>query len=237
VASITLMTHFSDADCGPEGRGVAEQMLHLAELQRQTQTAHPLPLSLANSAALLRYPETRGGANETNHWVRPGIMLYGSSPFPEHCSAAELNLQPVMTLQSQIIAIRTLVPGDRVGYSGSFTAEHDMRIGIVAAGYADGYPRHAPTGTPILVDGQRTRTLGRISMDKICVDLSSLPHARLGSSVVLWGQGLAADEVAQAAGTVSYELFCALAGRVPVHEVNGNNGDDGKYQVRHALSC
>jgi alanine racemase len=174
-------------------------------------------LSLANSAALLRYPETRGGKND---WARPGIMLYGSSPFPEQHCANDLALHPVMTLQSKLIAIRALAPGDRVGYSGSFTAKQSMRIGIVAAGYADGYPRHAPTGTPILVEDQRTHILGRVSMDKICVDLTSIPQARLGSSVVLWGQGLPADEIAQAAGTVSYELFCALAQRVPILEIN-----------------
>ncbi len=212
IAEITLMTHFSDADCGPDGRGIAAQMAHLQSLcGGPTHRKHPL--SLANSAALLRYPETRGG---TADWVRPGIMLYGSSPYPELQSAADLGLRPVMTLASELIAVRHLKPGDRVGYSGSYTADAPMRIGIVACGYADGYPRHAPTGTPVLVAGQRTRTLGRVSMDKICVDLTDIPEAAIGTPVVLWGQGLSADEVASAAGTVSYELFCALAARVPV---------------------
>lgn len=203
-AEITLMTHFSDAD---EARGVDEQMARLAAMRRNL----PYPLCLANSAALLRYPETVGD------WVRPGIMLYGSSPFAER-SAESLGLQPVMTLESEIIAVRELQAGDRVGYGGGFTAPDPMRVGIVACGYGDGYPRHAPTGTPALVAGQRTRTLGRVSMDKLCVDLTGLPQAGVGAPAVLWGRGLSADEVAAAAGTVSYELFCALAARVPVVE-------------------
>ncbi|MDD5248160.1 MAG: alanine racemase [Rhodocyclaceae bacterium] len=201
---ITLMTHFSDAD---EARGIAEQMARLQAMRGSL----TYPLCLANSAALLRYPETLGD------WVRPGIMLYGSSPFAE-ASAESLGLVPVMTLESEIIAVRDLQAGDRVGYGGSFTAAAPMRVGVVACGYGDGYPRHAPTGTPVLVAGQRTRSIGRVSMDKLCVDLTDLPQAVVGSAAVLWGRGLAADEVAAAAGTVSYELFCALAGRVPVVE-------------------
>jgi alanine racemase len=170
-------------------------------------------LSLANSAALLRYPEGLGD------WVRAGIMLYGSSPFPELASADALGLRPVMTLKSELIAVRELNTGDRIGYGGVFKATTPMRVGIVACGYADGYPRHAPTGTPILVEGWRTRTLGRVSMDKICVDLTEIPNAVIGSPVTLWGEGLSADLVAAFAGTVSYELFCALAARVPVTEL------------------
>ncbi len=133
-------------------------------------------------------------------------------------AAAEIGLRPVMTLKSALIGVQALRAGDRVGYGGAFSADHDMRIGVVACGYGDGYPRHAPTGTPILVDGRRTRTLGRVSMDKICVDLDGIPGAGIGSPVTLWGEGLPADEVASAAGTVAYQLFCALAGRVPVSE-------------------
>jgi alanine racemase len=203
---VTLMTHFSDAD---EPRGVAEQMSRFTAMRGDL----AYPVCLANSAALLRYPETHGD------WVRPGIMLYGSSPFPDQ-SAEALGLQPVMTLESEIIAVRELHAGDRVGYGGNFTAEKTMRVGVVACGYGDGYPRHAPTGTPALVAGRRTRTIGRVSMDKICVDLSEVPEAAAGAGVVLWGRGLAADDVAAAAGTVSYELFCALAARVPVVEQN-----------------
>ncbi len=212
VASITLMTHFADADCGNDARGIVEQMTRLDTL-REDSHAQKYPLSLANSAALLRYPESQGD------WVRPGIMLYGSSPFPDLRSAASLGLRPVMTLQSELIAVRDLQPGDRIGYGGLFAAPAPMRVGVVACGYADGYPRHAPSGTPVLVGGRRTRTLGRVSMDKLCVDLESISGAAVGTPVILWGDGLPADEVAAAAGTVSYELFCALAARVPVVEI------------------
>ena len=206
AASVTLMTHFADAD---EPKGIAEQM---ERLQRMT-AGLELPRSLANSAALLRYPEA------VADWVRPGIMLYGASPFPALRTAADIGLRPVMTLGSALIAVRDLQAGDRVGYGGAFIAPGAMRIGIVACGYGDGYPRHAPTGTPILVDGVRTRTLGRVSMDKICVDLAPVPQAGVGTPVTLWGEGLDADEVAGSADTVSYELFCALAPRVSVTEV------------------
>ena len=128
-----------------------------------------------------------------------------------------------MALESAIISVQTLAKGDRVGYGGTFTAERAMRIGIVACGYADGYPRHAPSGTPIAVMGQRTKTVGRVSMDMLACDLTDIPEAGIGSPVTLWGQGLAgevpADEVASAAGTIAYELFCALAARVPVELV------------------
>ena len=207
VRSITLMTHFADAD-GPGG--VAEQMQRL-----EATGIGDLPRSLANSAALLRYPETRAD------WVRPGIVLYGCSPFPDETAEA-IGLKPAMTLKSRLVAVQTLRPGDRVGYGGTFTAAAPMRIGIVACGYADGYPRHAPgfddRSTPILVAGRRTRTVGRVSMDMLFADVSSIPEASVGTEVTLWGEGLSADEVAAASGTVSYELLCALTARVPVIE-------------------
>jgi len=207
VGSITVMTHFADAD-GPGG--VAEQMQRLAATG-----IGDVPRSLANSAALLRYPETRAD------WVRPGIMLYGCSPFPNETAEA-IGLKPAMTLKSRLVAVQELRAGDRVGYGGTFTATAPMRVGVVACGYADGYPRHAPgfndRGTPILVGGKRTRTLGRVSMDMLCADLSGIPDAGVGTEVTLWGEGLSADEVAAASGTVSYELLCALAARVPVIE-------------------
>jgi alanine racemase len=209
VAAITLMTHFADAD---GAGGVAAQMARFA----QWTAGLGGEATLANSAALLRYPETRAD------WVRPGIMLYGCSPFAE-LSADALGLQPAMTLASEIIALQELKPGDRVGYGGTFAAMRPMRIGVVACGYADGYPRHAPgfndRSTPVLVAGRRTHTLGRVSMDMLCVDLSDIAEARVGSPVVLWGEGLSADEVAASAGTLSYELLCALAARVPQIEV------------------
>ncbi|GIK25549.1 MAG: alanine racemase [Betaproteobacteria bacterium] len=205
VSGITLMTHFADADLE---RGIAWQMARFEEAVQGCDH----PVSLANSAALLRYPAARRG------WARTGIMLYGSSPFPQDESAEALGLRPVMTLSSQLVAVQELAAGERVSYGGIFTAERPMRIGVVACGYADGYPRHAPTGTPILVEGRRTRTVGRVSMDMIMVDLDGIPDAGIGSPVVLWGEGLPVDDVATAAGTVSYELLCALAQRVPVIE-------------------
>jgi alanine racemase len=206
VGRQTLMTHFADAD-GPQG--VDWQLAQLAALTAGMDD----PRSLANSAALLRYPHAVGD------WARPGIMLYGSSPFPEMQSADELGLKPVMTLQSELIAVRNLVPGESVGYGCTFTAGQPTRVGVVACGYADGYPRHAPTGTPVWVDGRRTQTLGRVSMDKLCIDVTDL-KVDVGETVTLWGEGLSADVVATAAGTISYELFCALATRVPVREVS-----------------
>jgi len=204
VRSITLMTHFA---CADDERGISDQW---SAFQR---AAHGtgLPTSVANSATIVRYPYAHGD------WVRPGIMLYGGSPFA-NVSAETLGLQPAMTMNSKIIGVQNLAAGDAVGYGATFVASHPRRIGIVACGYADGYPRHAPTGTPILVDGVRTTTVGRVSMDMLCADITHLPQAGVGSDVVLWGVGLPADDVAAAAGTVSYELFCALAQRVPVIE-------------------
>ena len=144
-------------------------------------------------------------------------MLYGCSPFPDE-SAEKLGLKPAMTLTSELIAVKELRPGDCVGYGCTFTASEPVRVGIVACGYADGYPRHAPTGTPILVAGKRTRTLGRVAMDTLFADLSGISGAEVGSAVTLWGEGLSADEVAASAGTVSYELLCAISQRVPVSE-------------------
>ncbi len=206
IASITLMTHFADAD--GDG-GIAAQLQWFNELTQPFDA----PRSLANSAALLRFAEqTRAD------WVRPGIMLYGCSPFTFK-SAEDIGLQPAMTLTSEIIGVQHLQAGERVGYGMTYEAAQEMTIGVVACGYADGYPRHAPSGTPVLVAGQRTGTVGRVSMDMICVDISDIPEAYVGTPVTLWGEGLPCDEVAASAGTVSYELLCALAPRVPVVEV------------------
>ena len=204
VREVTLMTHFADAD-GPTG--ISAQLDWFTELTKPFDTQRR---SLANSAALLRFAEqTRGD------WVRPGIMLYGCSPFADR-SAESLKLRPAMTLRSEIIATQHLQPGEKVGYGFSYEAAGEMDIGVVACGYADGYPRHAPEGTPVLVNGKRTRIVGRVSMDMITVDISGIPDAYIGSTVTLWGEGLSADEVAASAGTLSYELLCALAQRVPV---------------------
>ncbi|WP_397532697.1 alanine racemase [Roseateles sp.] len=217
VDEISLMTHFSDADAQRFGQdGIAHQLALFDELTADL----PGERSLANSAATLRH-----ATRVRSDWVRAGIMSYGGVPdFPEH-DDAHWDLRPAMTLRSRIIATQNLQPGDTVGYGSSFTADKPMRIGIVACGYADGYPRHAPTGTPVLVDGLATTTVGRVSMDMLSVDLTDLPEVRFGSEVTLWGQGprgrhLPIDAVARSAGTIGYELMCALARRVPVSTVD-----------------
>ena len=206
VGGITLMTHFASAD--EDNDSVVHQ---LARFQEATGNLG-LPASLANSAALLRHPQTHAD------WVRPGIMLYGASPFAEQ-TGEDLGLLPVMTLESKLISVQFVRKGEGVGYGARYIAERDMKIGIVACGYADGYPRHADTGTPILVGNQLARTLGRVSMDMLNVDLTPVPTAHIGSPVTLWGAGLPVEHVAAAAGTISYELLTALAPRVPVEEI------------------
>ena len=210
VDEVSLMTHFSDAD-GP--RGLTHQMTTFEA------ATHDLPgeRSLSNSAAILRH-------RLASDWVRAGILCYGSAPdFPEH-DIAHWGVQPAMTLRSRVIATQPLAAGDSLGYGSSFVAPQAARIGIVACGYADGYPRHAGSGTPVLVDGKRTVTLGRVSMDMLAVDLGALAHCGVGSEVTLWGCGpggalLAIDEVAHAAQTIGYELMCAVAPRVPMRAV------------------
>ena len=216
VQEITLMTHLADAD-GPAG--VATPM---ALFLQATQDL-PGERSVGNSAATLRHMGPSSAANgvaAASDWIRPGIATYGSAPdFPQH-DVAHWGLRPAMTLAARIIAVQQLSAGDAVGYGGAFVAEQAMRIGVVACGYADGYPRVCPTGTPVLVGGVRSRTVGRVSMDMLTVDLGPTPQAGIGTEVLLWGQSgdavLSIDEVAQAAGTVGYELMCALAQRVPV---------------------
>ncbi|MDE2417195.1 MAG: alanine racemase [Burkholderiales bacterium] len=210
VDEISLMTHFANAD-GP--KGVADAMAIFAAVTSDL----PGERTLSNSAATLRHPQ----AVLVSDWVRPGIAIYGSAPdYPEH-TAAQWSLQPAMTLAAKIIAVQSIPARAGVGYGSSFVAVHDMRIGVVACGYADGYPRICPTGTPVLVDGVRSRTLGRVSMDMLAVDLTPVPQSGYGSEVTLWGRAangvvLSIDEVAVQASTVGYELMCALAGRVPV---------------------
>lgn len=211
VDGITLMTHFADADA--QG-GIVRQR----EVFEATARELPGDRSLCNSAATLRHAPHDAAVRAD--WVRPGIALYGSAPdFPAH-SITDWGLQPTMTLRSELIATQDLQVGDTVGYGSRYKAERAMRIGVVACGYADGYPRSAPTGTPVLVDGVRCELVGRVSMDMVTVDLTPVPAARIQSGVTLWGCGpggtvLPIDEVAHAAGTVGYELMCALAQRVP----------------------
>jgi alanine racemase len=225
VDAITLMTHFANADAHVDaGAPSTDAPTAVRSIDRQwavfDEATRGLPgdRSLCNSAANLRFASQDAAVR--GDWVRPGIMLYGSAPdFPAR-SIADWGLEPTMTLRSQIIATQDLHPGDAVGYGSRYVAERPMRIGIVACGYADGYPRIAPTGTPVLVDGVRTALVGRVSMDMVTVDLAPTPAARVGSEVTLWGRGpnqsvLPIDEVAHPSGTVGYELMCALAARVP----------------------
>jgi alanine racemase len=205
------MTHFANAD------ELAHPLMSIREQIRrfeQGTAGLPGPRSLSNSAGVLQQAEL--GSLLRNDWVRPGIMLYGGTPGGD--TAASFGLKPTMTLSSEIIGVQDIAAGDAVGYGSRFQAVGPMRVGVVACGYADGYPRHAPLGTPVLVDGVQTRLIGRVSMDMLTVDLTPLPAASVGSKVTLWGQDLPIDEVAQAAGTIGYELMCALAPRVPVLE-------------------
>ena len=206
VSDITLMTHFATAD---EPLGIAEQLA----VFNTTAQGHQYSRSLANSATVLRFPEAHGD------WVRAGIMLYGTSPIAGQ-SAASFNLKPVMQFTSQILSVQTLEAGESLGYGHRFTATKKTRVGVVACGYADGYPRHAPNGTPIAVAGKLTQTIGRVSMDMLYVDISDMPEASIGAHVEMWGNQVSVDDVAQAAGTISYELLCAVAPRVPMKVVS-----------------
>jgi alanine racemase len=210
VRELTLMMHFANADRPRGAPGPASVADQLEEFEGVT-AEWPEPRSLANSAALFLLPEVGGDS------VRPGISLYGGAT-DEQRPAASLGLRAGMTLTSRIIGVQTVEAGGGVGYGARFVAQRRTRIGVVACGYADGYPRHAPDGTPVIVAGVRVPLAGRVSMDMITVDLTPVPEAGVGSLVELWGGQLPIDEVANAAGTVGYELMCALAPRVPVVE-------------------
>ena len=203
IRELRALTHLANADDVADSR-----------TRQQIESFHAkvnglgLETSLANSAGIVAWPESHAD------WVRPGIMLYGASPLLGK-TAAEFDLQPVMTLESALIAVHPRKRGDAIGYGGSYVCPEDMPIGVVAIGYGDGYPRHATPGTPVLVNGSRVALVGRVSMDMIMVDLRSQPKARIGDPVVLWGEGLPVDDVAAKAGTVSYELLCHVTGRVP----------------------
>ena len=170
-----------------------------------------LPRSIAASAGILTLPDTH------LDYVRPGVMLYGSSPLAGS-TGEEIGLQPVMTLSSRLIAINQVSAGEFIGYNASYVCDRDTLVGVVSIGYGDGYPRSAANGTPVLVKTQsginRTRLIGRVSMDTITVDLTEIPDACINNEVILWGDDLCADEVAHAAGTIAYELFCKVTQRV-----------------------
>lgn len=203
VADITLMTHFARAD-EPGQEATARQ---IAAFDAAT-AGLAGDRSLCNSAGVLGWPAAR------RDWARPGIMLYGADPMP----AGTQPLEPVMTLASEVFAVRTLAPGEALGYGGRFVADRPTRVGLVAMGYADGYPRRAPDGTPVAIDGQPSRLVGRVSMDMLTVDLSELPQAGAGSRVELWGPQVDVNRVAHEAGTIAYELLCNVK-RVPLRYV------------------
>lgn len=207
VGEITLMTHFANADVFD---GVMKQMILFNEVTAPILVKYPqIQRSCSNSAAVLKHAQTHFD------WIRPGLMIYGGSPFSEQ-TAQTYHLQAAMTLGSELISLQTIKKGDGVGYGSRFVAKNAMTIGVVACGYADGYPRHAPDGTPVWVNEAKARLVGTVSMDMMMVDLTNVPDAKVGSPVELWGKNLPIDEVAQSAGTSSYELMCALAQRVPV---------------------
>ena len=202
VVPCGVMTHLANSDLRSDPM-TDRQM----ERFRPVADSASLPVSIANSAAILGWPGTHAD------WVRPGIMLYGASPFDDSTAEAE-GLRPVMTLKTRLIAVKTCAAGETLGYGGTWRCPREMPVGVAAIGYGDGYPRHAPSGTPVLVNGRRAALAGRVSMDMITIDLRDVPGAREGDPVVLWGTGLPVEEIARAAGTISYELFCRLTPRV-----------------------
>ena len=210
-SNIQLMTHFSCADDISSSK-TAEQLDCFTSLIYAQQEISPQgELSVANSAAILAYPEAHLG------WLRPGIMLYGSNPLLGGV-ATDFDLQPVMTLSSKVIAVRDVAANEPVGYGATWHSNKPTRIAVVAIGYGDGYPRHAPNGTPVLINGQRFGLAGRVSMDMITVEIDGA-DVQVGDPVELWGENLSADEVARHAGTISYALFCGMTKRVVCHYI------------------
>jgi len=205
VKNIVLMTHFANADNLASTHTMQQVKVFQDTIQDLNNLAH-IDTSLANSAAILAWPQTKRVSHIKHHWSRPGIMLYGANPIIQ--AVTDDLLQPVMQLNSRIISISKIKKGDSIGYGSIFTAERDTTVGVVACGYADGYPRSAITGTPVAVDGNMTRLIGRVSMDMLSVDLTDLPATGIGSQVELWGNHVSANAVAASAGTIAYELFC-----------------------------
>ena len=208
IGSITLMTHLADAD----DRQDRYTDIQLKRFEQCTQDL-PGPRSIANSAGILGWPATHSDIN------RPGIMLYGSNPFTSG-TGTDVGLKPVMTLQTQLIAVHRFKKGEPIGYGGTWKCPQDMPVGVAAIGYGDGYPRHAGSGTPVLVNGIRAQLAGRVSMDMIGIDLRNTPEAQVGDTVILWGEGLPIDEIASCASTISYELLCGVTQRVKFVEVS-----------------
>jgi alanine racemase len=225
IGSVGMVTHFANSDVDEEqAQGacvtVVEQLERFSLIWHRLKPRVPsLRVSLSNSSAVIGYQHLHDELYPSSDgfpWLRPGVMLYGGSPYADLTaqSAKQLGLKPAMALRSKILAVQVLSQGDAIGYGSRFVAQSPMRIGVVAVGYADGYPRHAPDGTPVWVGGRRSQLVGRVSMDMMVIDITHLPNVGIGSEVELWGENLAVDEVAQACGTIGYELMCAVAPRV-----------------------
>lgn len=206
VAEVVLMTHFACADR-------RDHALNRLQLERFDAAVDGLTGAhcLANSAAMLNFPESR------RDWARVGLLLYGVSPVADR-TGPELGLEPAMTFETRLIAVNDVPAGESIGYGARFVAPADMRIGVAAAGYGDGYPRNMPDGAPVLVNGRAQRIAGRVSMDMITIDLDGQSEAQVGDPVVLWGRGLPAERVAAAVGTIPYELLCRVTRRVQYRE-------------------
>ena len=200
---IKYMTHFANADDKQDDKTIKQIDAFFQSIDGLTYSE----ISLANSAGILGWPQSHAS------WNRPGIMIYGVSPFING-TANDHDLKPVMTLSSHLVSVKRLKQGDTIGYGGTYVCEKNMTVGIIAVGYGDGYPRHAKNGTPVLVNNKRSRVLGRVSMDMICVDISEQAGAKINDPVVLWGEGLAVEEVAEYADTIAYELLCGVTNRV-----------------------
>ena len=207
VGEVVLMNHFASsddfADSPSRGLQTREQMAVFREVTAGLAGAR----SLANSAAVLGWPEAH------EDWVRPGGALYGISVV-DGCTGAHFGLRPAMTLSTRLIAVNRVCRGGRIGYAGTWECPEDMDVGVAAIGYGDGYPRAAPAGTPVMVSGHRTQVIGRISMDLVTIDLRGVPGARVGEAVELWGVDLPVETIAAAAGTIGYELTCSITRRV-----------------------
>lgn len=204
---VSLMTHFSSAD--DRNRKVTQQQISLFNKMVEGYSGDK---NMANSAAILAHKDA------LTDWVRPGLMLYGVSPFAD-CYGNSFGLKAVMSFHSRLISVKIVAKNESIGYSGTWVTNRKTRLGIVAIGYADGYPRAAKSGTPVLVNGKRVPLLGRVSMDMITVDLSSQPHSKAGDKVILWGCGLAIEEIAEAADTIPYTLLCGITQRVRVENI------------------
>jgi alanine racemase len=211
---INLITHFANAD-----DLLDDKTRRQIDLFNDAVKDYPGECSIANSAGIIGWPNVRFGAaqNRANDWVRPGLMLYGCSPFAGK-TGADFGLKPVMSLHSRLIAVKDVAAGETVGYSGTWQCQAATRLGVVSIGYGDGYHRHTKSGAPVLVNGRRVSLIGRVSMDMITVDLHSQPSAQPGDPVTLWGDGLPVEEIARHADTIPYTLLCGITQRVQVIE-------------------